>query len=225
MAIIWTPPTDFKGWLEHVFNRPVTRPEWFWETTAEADWEPAQDDFLAYIAQAFERPEAAFRRFSDSQIAQGLNFLISPSCSNDMFALKDNHIPWHKRQRAVRAISTIFRDLFAKRCLPVLSHLGGEGGGPLNGVCYMWWDVIPVFSDPQKTEQKDLDREILATMQSTLELDHVACQESALHGLGHWSHYHQDCVEKIIDQFLTRREKLRPELRQYALQARTGRVQ
>ncbi|HAZ09278.1 MAG TPA: hypothetical protein DCZ01_12345 [Elusimicrobia bacterium] len=203
----------------------MTRPEWFWETTAEADWEPAQDDFLAYITQAFERSEIAFRGFSNAQIAQGLRFLISPSCSDGMFALKDDNIPWLKRQGVVRAIRTLFRDCFAKRCSSKLSHLDEKNLDPLNGVCYIWWDVFPIYGAPQNTEQKDLDHEILAVMQSTLELNHVACQESALHGLGHWSHYYQDRVEKIIDQFLTHNEKLRPELRQYALQASAGRVQ
>jgi len=58
-----------------------------------------------------------------------------------------------------------------------------------------------------------------------LELDHIACQESALHGLGHWAHSYPERVEKIVDEFLTHNENLRPELKQYALQARSGKVQ
>jgi len=225
MTTIWTAPTDYKGWLEHVFNRPVTKPEWFFAATAEAGWEPAENDFLTYVAQAFEGPEAAFRGFSDAQIAQGLNYLISPSCSNDVFALKDGTISWPKRQRAVRAILTLFRDLFAKRCPAVISSIDEKGGGPLNGVCYVWWDVFPLHGDPQKSEQKDLDHEVMVVMQKTLELDHIACQESALHGLGHWAHSYPERVEKIVDEFLTHNENLRPELKQYALQARSGKVQ
>lgn len=224
MATIWTPPSDYKGWLDHVFNRPVTKPEWFWQATAEAGWEPNEDDFLTYVAQAFERPEDVFRGFPDPQVAQGLNFLISPSCSNDMHALKDAKIPWQKRQRVIRAISVLFKDLFAKRCSPVLSAVDEKGGGPLNVVCYIWWDVIPLFGDPKEADHKDIDQEVLAVMKSALALDHVACQESALHGLGHWARHYPTQVGKMIDEFLAGNTKLRPELKKYALQARAGRV-
>lgn len=224
MATIWTPPTDYRGWLDHVFNRPVAKPEWFWEATTEAGWEPAEADFLTYVAQTFEGPEAAFRGFSDAQISQGLNFLINPSCSNDMFALKDEKFAWPKRQRVIRAIPTLFRDCFAKRCSPLLSAIDEQGAGPLNGSCYMWWDVFPLSGDAKNVAQNDLDQEVLAVMQSTLNLDHVACQESALHGLGHWARHYPAQVGKIIDEFLAGNTKLRPELKHYALQARTGRV-
>jgi len=46
----------------------------------------------------------------------------------------------------------------------------------------MWWDFDCWYSTP--------DSALLATMRSILAIDHVACQESALHGLGHWHWQH-----------------------------------
>jgi hypothetical protein len=70
------------------------------------------------------------------------------------------------------------------------------------------------------------DSDMLAMLRSILAIDHVACQESALHGLGHWCKRGNDTskVEAIIDDFLRRNPKARPELREYALRARTGMV-
>jgi hypothetical protein len=64
-------------------------------------------------------------------------------------------------------------------------------------------------------------------LRSILAIDHSACQESALHGLGHRCEIGRDNpeVEAIIDDFLKRKLDLRPELRQYALSARRGMVQ
>ncbi len=59
-------------------------------------------------------------------------------------------------------------------------------------------------------------------MQRVLALDALACQESALHGLGHWHLRYPAEVEGAIDAFLERRPQLDPRLRQYAFSARRG---
>ena len=45
------------------------------------------------------------------------------------------------------------------------------------------------------------DPDILQVMESTLQLDSIACRESALHGLGHWQHQYPQRVGEIIDKF------------------------
>ena len=59
-------------------------------------------------------------------------------------------------------------------------------------------------------------------MAEILALDSLACQESALHGLGHWQHAYPEEVQQIIDRFLNANKNLRPELAAYARSARTG---
>jgi hypothetical protein len=86
----------------------------------------------------------------------------------------------------------------------------------------MWWDLLPITGQPNDPGQTGLDREILGVMESTLRLDSVACQESALHGLGHWQRSYPRRVTEIINSFLQRQQGLREELRTYAKSAVQG---
>ena len=72
--------------------------------------------------------------------------------------------------------------------------------------------------------RRELDQEILGVLESTLQLDSIACRESALHGLGHWQHYYPQRVGEIIDAFLMKHRVLRKELETYAVKAYTGYV-
>ena len=70
-------------------------------------------------------------------------------------------------------------------------------------------------------------KSILPTHRATfriLRLQSVACQESALHGLGHWAVDYNTIVRPIIDGYLSDNRALRPELRAYAEGARVGGV-
>jgi len=70
-----------------------------------------------------------------------------------------------------------------------------------------------------------LNRACLEAMAQTLEIDHVACLEGALHGLGHWHVYCPAEVEHIIDEFLAERSNLPSDLLEYARDARIGGVE
>jgi hypothetical protein len=61
-------------------------------------------------------------------------------------------------------------------------------------------------------------------MDATLKIDSIACQESALHGLGHWELFYPAEVAEIVDQYLKENPNLRSELKNYALDAREGHV-
>jgi len=50
----------------------------------------------------------------------------------------------------------------------------------------------------------------------------IACQESALHGLGHLHYRAAKQVEAIVTSFLRENRSLRPELLDYAKRARAG---
>jgi hypothetical protein len=59
-------------------------------------------------------------------------------------------------------------------------------------------------------------------MRHVLALDALACQESALHGLGHWHLNYPAQLEEAIDVFLESEPQLDPRLQQYAFSARRG---
>lgn len=167
---------------------------------------------LLRLADVFENSSFLLAPYSDVTLDRAFWDLGS----NVFAALGDKSIDWALRQRVIKSFEFLFRDLFAVRCWPVLGHLSEESG-PLNSACYMWWDFDCWHSTPSSP--------LLAVMRSTLAIDHVACQESALHGLGHWYYrQHRKEAEGIIEEFLERGQNLRIELRQYAHAARTGNV-
>ncbi|GLV27376.1 hypothetical protein TomTYG45_38000 [Sphingobium sp. TomTYG45] len=53
----------------------------------------------------------------------------------------------------------------------------------------------------------------------------IACQEAALHGLGHWASAYPSAVAAIIDQYLDADAGRRADLSAYARSARCGCVQ
>ena len=59
-------------------------------------------------------------------------------------------------------------------------------------------------------------------MDRMLGLNSLACQESALHGLGHWQAKYDRQVSAIIDCFLDFNPKTDPRLISYAHSARGG---
>ena len=213
----------FEEWLAHVFDHPVraSGQEWYWEPDADW-WDGSPTDTVRFLTQAFEHAAELFQPYSDAQLNQGLWYVASNACSNHMFALLDNVMPWVARQRCIRSMHNLFEECFARRCTPHLSHLDEPGASPLNLICYMWWDVLPIGVQPDDPKRSDLDREILAVMESTLQLNSIPCQESALHGLGHWQVYYPQRVAEIVDSFLQRRQEMREELRMYAMNASRG---
>lgn len=213
----------FEEWLIYVFDRPVddVRLAWYWD--AEANWwRGGNAQIVQFVTQAFENAKTLLEPYDDAQLNQGLWFIASNGCSDYMFALLDPQVPGSARQRCVRSMHNLFAECFARRCTPHLSHLDEPGASPLNSACYMWWDILPIGAQPNDPDHAGLDREILAVMESTLRLDSVACQESALHGLGHWQRSYPQRVTEIINSFLEKKSRLREELRAYAMSAASG---
>lgn len=214
---------SFDDWLRRVFDHPVTDPAWHWDAEADTE-EPSPPDCVAYLTRLFEEPERVLAPYSDAQLNQGFWYLVDPGCSSHTLSLFRPEVAWADRRRGIRAIPSLFERLFARRCSDHLSHLDEEGSGRLNPVCYMWWDLFPAGGWPEDPDSAEVDAELLAVMKRTLALDSLACQESALHGLGHWQLYYPRFVQQAIDEFLGRAAAIRRELRQYAEHARVGYV-
>lgn len=65
---------------------------------------------------------------------------------------------------------------------------------------------------------------IASVMEDCLQMDHPACIESGLHGLGHLATFQTELAAPIIDRFLKNNKKQDPRLLQYAKAARTGMI-
>ena len=217
---------SYEDWVDYVFAHAVPFYEQAWYLQPEADWwTPQPGQAIDYLAQLFENPEPLAEQFSDSQIAQGLHYLVDNGAGAYCRYLTDASVPLAARLACIETFSTLFARLFQPRCEPILSHLDEPGGNPLNRICYMWWDIMPLGATATPSKPDPIHDACLAEMRETLRLPNPACQESALHGLGHWAHAYPEFAAATIDAYLAANPALRPELARYAEAARPGCVQ
>lgn len=216
---------SFEDWLICVFDHPVEeiKNAWYWDLDRDR-WEEDSPQTVQFLTQTFESAGKVLKSYSDAQLNQGLWFLADNACSSHMFSLVNESAPWAARQRCIYSFHQLYEQCFAKRCTPHLSHIDEPGASPLNLVCYMWWDIIPLTSHPKDPKWKEFDQAILQVMESTLLLDSIPCRESALHGLGHWQHQYPERVGEIIDTFSMRFQDLPEKLETYMKNAYVGYV-
>ena len=187
------------------------------------DWDVSTEVELDYLSHLFAKPIESTEGYTDEQINKGLWAIVS----DWTHCLFDESIPFESRVYTLKNIFTVFEQLFAPRCTPDTSAYRmevDEHMNPLNSICYMWWDIIPISDKSGQPNREVLDPYCIEVMERTLRLNSIACQEGALHGLGHWARAYPEEVQRIIDDYLAREKSLPPDLREYALDARKGLV-
>jgi GTP-binding protein len=232
-----TPPSasnsaTFDEWLKWVFDHPEDK-EWWWdEPDADEggrwlDRPPVQA--LTFVTKLFENPVTHLSPYTDAQIDQGLWFIVGTANSKHFRWIIDGRVDLGLRKRCIRSIENLSRELFAPRC----SHEVINGTKPLDSICYMLWDLA--FHDADHLEDNsdgthselrypEIDKEAVKTLARIIEIPSIACQQSALHGLGHLvydAHLGCDVVQKYLDDH----PDLRSDVRKYAEQALQGKVQ
>lgn len=214
----------FEQFVEFQFGHAVRANGNPWYCDIDGDWwAPEPRTGIAFLTRLFSDGPQALQWFGDAQIAQGLTGLINTMAVGDQPWMRDPLTPADERAKACEAVSRFFADVLAPRCSPALGHLSEEGAA-LNGVTYMWWESFPGFANPDDPDREAVDEAELACLKSILALDSAACQEAALHGLGHWVRREPRC-ERIIDDYLAAGGAARPELIGYAQAARRGCIQ
>jgi hypothetical protein len=218
----------FDQWINGIFNHSVAGPDdtaWYWSPDADT-CEEENEINVVYLTRLFVESDEVLRKFNNAQVNQGLNLIVNGSCSNHSHCMMDENVLWPARRDAIRAIFDVYAKCFALRCDSVLSHgqYGYSVKNTLNTICYMWWDVFPMWGDAAETSRGEEAIECIDVMKRCLSLSHLACIEGALHGLGHWESNFPQLVRPIIDQFLSERNGMPPELLTYAGRAREGAV-
>jgi hypothetical protein len=217
---------SYEDWIGYVFDHAVPFNDQAWYFEPDADWwVPQPEQAIAYLTRLFEHPEPLVEQFADSQIGQGLHYLLDNGAGSYCRFLTDETVPIEARAACIESMSTLFARLFQPRCAPVLSHLDEPGGNALNNICYMWWDIMPIGAASPSPRSDPIHDGCLSEMQDMLQLPSPACQESALHGLGHWARAYPEFTARTIDAYLAANPKLRPELVRYAQSARSGCIQ
>ena len=209
-------------WVNYLFDQPVTEDGWVW-TPGTPGWEDPPVRIATLVAETFEDAGRLLARFTDAQLDQGLRFLISMTGSEYLYLLNDLTVPLPGRLRVLRSFVPLFEQIMARRCPARYEDLRKPGASPLNGICFMWWDILPISAEPENPAYAEFDAEVLRVLRSLLAIPHDACRESALHGLGEWADQYP-LIAEIIDDFLRSTPNLHPALVAYAERAKTGAI-
>jgi hypothetical protein len=211
----------YQEWLKQVFDHEVKEMarQWYFDDGF-LKFEASPGVMTELLGQTFLRAGIDLKEYSDAKVDQGIWYMASISGSNFMLPLASSEVPVAKRLEAIGNIYYLYSDCYAKRCAETLAHLSEEGS-PLNSSCYMFWDICNL---EDMLESKETQHGVWEVLAKILTIEHRACREGALHGLGHAFYACPEKVREIIDDFLSK-TKLDNFLLAYALKARDGNVQ
>lgn len=219
--------TTFESWIHYTFEMRLIEdsPPYDWNKDIEwYDFDFNKQLEMEYIARLFASPVESTKNYSAEQTKVGLRYLIT-EMDGDLYELFNQDISLELRIQVVKDMYTVFEQLFAPRCTPKLCQYAKSGSlNPLNSICFMWWDIIMLYGKSGEPHREIFDSYCIDVMEQTLRLESIACQEAALHGLGHWNHAYPERIKKIIEDFLERTPDIDPDLHEYALAAHYGMV-
>jgi hypothetical protein len=227
----------FEEWVEYNFTLGPRDFNSTSELSGEARWERQARHSLnpplltSYMTRLFEAPAFIADQFSDDQVAKGIWYIFGLG-SEYGHALLSGDVPVEARARCVRSIATMYTDLFDRVC--------GNHGDDIDArsddrdvdvAVYMIWDMGSGFDSVPVSKEEPLSTAAFEVVETALmKCVTAACQESALHGLGHLIGFLPPTAPSVaratalIDSFLSKRRP--PDwLREYAAAARTGNVQ
>jgi hypothetical protein len=209
----------FEQFIELTFNNS---PEFSPDNSG--DWnQPSPEVMVDFIERMNLNSGKLLENFSDSQIERGIRFLIFAGFSDYYRYIALPEVNLAKRVKAVESIFSLYTQIYNPRCTPISTFANGADLSPLNNSCFMWWDTCPIFG----TKDDEIILASLSVLEKTLYLSNIACQEAALHGLGHLAQQPkwQDLARAIMDRFINSSNQSVPALRSYALAAYDGYVQ
>ena len=217
-------PELYSQAISFLFDRPVpieNQPEWYWSDEAEFDATPLE--WTRILTLLFQNSGVDLEKFNDEQIGMGLNYIMSNAVSHVPFHPTDATVPLAEAMRMTEVFPLLWRDCISPRTKHV--HLPiGTSTDVLGYVCYMWFDVTPMFRLASAVPAwKDALQKTLLAM---LELPSREVVIAALHGIG----YHIDDLDakQTASQVLNCLKRMDPkdqELIEYARCALKGNVQ
>lgn len=203
---------DFEDWVVAVFDETVEDPF------------PPPAEALAHLTRLLADPVAALEGLSDEEIGIGLWSVLDSGGTGTVLALNEDDLPLADRIACIRLLPGLYRELFVPRCQERLGHLS-EQGGRLETICYMFWDVAAFGGPPGTREGNLLEDAVLDVLEDVIRLPHAACQESAIHGLGHRVRRHPERAPAVLERWLRLDVARDPRLVDYARCACSGCIQ
>lgn len=206
----------FEKWFDQILACSLEE-----KSYSDMRWDLNDQKQCEFIFKFFSDVENYLKEFSNEDAAKILEFLINPSLSDICYVFLNSNVQLETKRLTIGSIFSVFKDIFNNRCekkesrnLPVIIS-------PLNNLCYMWWDIFPRHGVPKSPQYTEVDKIILSLLSKLLELNNIACKESALHGLGHW---YSGYPEKIISIIESSNDCISENLRTYASQASKGNI-
>jgi len=192
---------------------------------------------VGYLTRLFESPSFIADRYTDDQIADATWFIFGDG--SQFISFKGVNVAYEAQARCVRAVATLYTDLFdricGRRAADLTTAFHGQKG--IDCAVYMIWDMggleFTVMFPDSPPHLIEPGVSVLETVLATCRTS--ACLVSAVHGIGHViginvcgkSAAEQAKVDRfrgLIDSFLATRE-IPDWLRKYAGDARTGNIQ
>ncbi|MBK0397934.1 hypothetical protein H0I76_01925 [Limibaculum sp. M0105] len=207
-------------WLMAILTRPATVDDYFF--TPDIDPPHATEaEFADHLAWLLDAPGAHMAPYDDLSVAAGLRWIFDSSEPLMFRCIGAPGVTQDTRIAIAAGLVPLFSEVIAPRCPQSLGHRS-EDGGPLALTAYMFFDLIWIDPPGFPAEAEALDAAMIEAMGAILALPHAACQEAALHGLGHWHDRAPGRASALIDDYLAGDRAARPELVVYARAARTG---
>lgn len=214
---------NYHDWLSALFDHDPAEGDWRFE-----DVSPALDvddrQAVRLVRRLLENIREDTEPYNDWQVALGIAYMFDPGGAAYDVRIRDGYAPFPEGVAAIRAMKYLYSDCFELRCRSALSNCAGPSPGPLNGTCYMLWDVTALSYFNHCKQRTELYEEAMGVMACALKMKNVACIESGLHGLGHMVSDYPP-AKGVIREFLQRERGLGPALKNYAEAAQTGYIQ
>ena len=206
---------SFDEWIKFIFDHPVdtdVHSPWYFDSQLTEFWDEwtigekgSLEKQLEYAIKLFEDPMFLLKEYNPEQINQGFWFLLSGVSG---FGLGDliwkTELPWSLREQCILSMVGPFQSIFMEI--------------PEQDSCNMWWDLLRDFQEKRDMRVTDA---MFRALNDILQSPTLACQVSALHGLGHIEHIDK---RKVIEEYLHHSENLDNETRDYAFAAIKGEV-
>lgn len=162
-----------------------------------------------FYTRLFRDPDFLLEKYSKLQLEDGFWAIHGSAfdCSA-FFIMWNEELPFSARSECVRSMSRLFLRLFTKVTLETSVN--------------MWWDSLCYEWECENKDRnrggEDLQMQdvLFEVLSGLLQSDSEACQDAALHGLGH---LHHPETQKLIDAYLAEHPSLSKEAKGYALAA------
>jgi len=210
---------SFEEFISFLFNHEVIdfpnghQGPYPWYIEAEIKFDSTE--VVDHYTKLFLEPNNPLSEFSSESLEQG--FWAIQSCNLECSASEqiwNTDVPFARRAKCVRSMSSLFAKFFAK--------------SPLETASNMWWDSIAFDYCCENRmrsnggEDAAMQDVIFWTLESILQQPETHCQIAALHGLGHLMHPE---TGSLIDNYIRSNASLSEETIEYARAAAEFEIQ